>query len=579
MESGKVDFSPKRAGTRPLDWKEQQRKDTSANERLSVKQKARGSLLAAKRDGTLDRIASDMDSGKLDFSPKRAGTRPLAQKERRPQETSSDLTVKAKARGSLLAAKKDGTLERIANDMESGKVSLSQPQHTQQASSRPVAGNEKDSSSGQSVKAKAKSGLLAAKKDGTLERIANDMENGKADLSPKQAGSRPGDRRRQDSSSGQSVKAKAKSGLLAAKKDGTLERIANDMESSKVDLSAKQDAARKEVKAKARRSLLAAKQDGSLELIAADMEESAKKSVTGPGPGDWRNKELPPLNGTLPSPRGPRPPLNFRRPPTEEEVFSEASLKKLAQKQLEKSMHLAAMNTPSATNYPQPFGGMQNLKLEALSQEAQKSFMRAAVFEAEATLRQERQRWQIEAKVAKRQATLAEQLGQWYERKQKAEDENRAKEELRERQKSEKERLEQERWKKRNDELHLKVAEWAAEKGQREFEQSQAEEEAAKKEAERRKKREAQRQQQQKEALDQWYQKRAEEKLRAAEERRRSTDSEQKLEMQKSKGKLPYRVRGKKKGHKRRRPGGEKFSEEAEAPDNEQIIEEDLPNM
>jgi len=42
---------------------------------------------------------------------------------------------------------------------------------------------EEDSSDSQPLKAKAKLGLLAAKKDGTLERIANDMKSGKVDLS------------------------------------------------------------------------------------------------------------------------------------------------------------------------------------------------------------------------------------------------------------------------------------------------------------------------------------------------------------------------------------------------------------
>eukprot|EP00931_Biecheleriopsis_adriatica_P039108 TRINITY_DN22377_c0_g1_i1.p1 TRINITY_DN22377_c0_g1~~TRINITY_DN22377_c0_g1_i1.p1 ORF type:complete len:277 (-),score=71.38 TRINITY_DN22377_c0_g1_i1:68-898(-) len=77
----------------------------------------------------------------------------------------------------------------------------------------------------------------------------------------------------------QEVKAKAKEGLLAAKRDGSLERIAADMEAASAskgvtDLPAEAPVQLQDVKVKAKEGLLAAKRDGSLERIAADMEAS-----------------------------------------------------------------------------------------------------------------------------------------------------------------------------------------------------------------------------------------------------------------------------------------------------------------
>eukprot|EP00931_Biecheleriopsis_adriatica_P056746 TRINITY_DN3364_c0_g1_i3.p1 TRINITY_DN3364_c0_g1~~TRINITY_DN3364_c0_g1_i3.p1 ORF type:complete len:557 (+),score=102.39 TRINITY_DN3364_c0_g1_i3:38-1672(+) len=111
------------------------------------KEKARDGLLAAKRDGTLHRIAADMeqeDTGGL-------------------EEISSQPapTVEEKARDGLLAAKRDGTLHRIAADMEQEDTGV-----MEEISSQPAP----------TVKEKARDGLLAAKRDGTLHRIAADMK-------------------------------------------------------------------------------------------------------------------------------------------------------------------------------------------------------------------------------------------------------------------------------------------------------------------------------------------------------------------------------------------------------------------
>eukprot|EP00913_Durusdinium_trenchii_P025900 g24304.t1 len=134
------------------------------------------------------------------------------------------------------------------------------------------------------------------------------------------------------------------------------------------------------------------------------------------------------------SPRRPR----RARPPTEEErlpgghnssgplgevaeAFSEEALRKRAEKQVKRALQLTSMNIPSVSNYPRIFGGNAELRLDAMSTEAQNSFLRVARYEAETWMRQERQRWEIEMRTAKRQAKLLDRLTEWREKKDKAE--------------------------------------------------------------------------------------------------------------------------------------------------------------
>eukprot|EP00931_Biecheleriopsis_adriatica_P025994 TRINITY_DN1584_c0_g1_i2.p1 TRINITY_DN1584_c0_g1~~TRINITY_DN1584_c0_g1_i2.p1 ORF type:complete len:481 (-),score=153.88 TRINITY_DN1584_c0_g1_i2:31-1449(-) len=417
---------------------------------------------------------------------------------------------------------------------------------------------EKLSEPAPSVKEKARDGLLAAKRDGTLDRIAADMEESNA-----------GQNEEQPTAPAPTVQEKAREGLLAAQMDGTLERIVADMEQEEESAGSKNEKPEPAftVNDKAREGLLAAKRDGTLDRIAQDMEKgnsgrkeeqpeqatepalTAKEKAEAPA-------ELPPLSSRLNTPRKhASAPRTVPKPPSEEEVFSEAALRKRAEQKLEMSARLAAMNMPSVTNYPHPLGGgLKNMHWEGLSEEAQQSYMRVARYEAEDWVRKERQRVMIEAKIVKRQNMLNEQLAQWYERRAKVEEEEKLREEEREREKEKQERLKHERWMKRREELHHQVAEWAANKGQREYEKSQADEAAAKEAEEKRKKKEAKRRQEQKDRLEEWYQKRAEQKLIDAEKRRLQQEEEEKLQaatMRSSKGQAARRRRG----QRRRREG------------------------
>jgi len=196
--------------------------------------------------------------------------------------------------------------------------------------------------------------------------------------------------------------------------------------------------------------------------------------------------------------------LPMPKPPTEEEAFSEAALRKRAEQRLKHSMQLASMNIPSVTNYPKPFGGRIELSLDTLSAEAQRSFLRVARFEAEAWLRQQQQSCEAQARVAKRQERILGQIAEWRERKDKEEQEERRRVEELERQNEEREQKERERWRKRGEELRQCLADWAAEKSQQELERSQAAEKAQKEEEEKRRQKEQRYREKQRELLLEW---------------------------------------------------------------------------
>eukprot|EP00930_Biecheleria_cincta_P104597 TRINITY_DN9697_c0_g1_i3.p1 TRINITY_DN9697_c0_g1~~TRINITY_DN9697_c0_g1_i3.p1 ORF type:complete len:573 (-),score=156.74 TRINITY_DN9697_c0_g1_i3:107-1792(-) len=236
-----------------------------------------------------------------------------------------------------------------------------------------------------------------------------------------------------------------------------------------------------------------------------------------------QNGELPHLTGHLSTPRqntqGHTSFKAVRHLPDEEEIFSDAALRDRAQMVLERSTRLMAKNTPSVTDYPKQLGGEQHLRLESLASEAQESFLRVARYEAEAWLRQERQRQQWEIKTAKRQKHLSEQLAQWHEKKRQEEALEQQREEAREREKAEKQRQEIERWKNRDEELKLRLAEWATEREKQEQKQ-QAEIKAKREEEKQKMKREAAYRKRQKQQLEKWHQQKEEQRQRDEAERR-----------------------------------------------------------
>merc|ERR550534_2375293 len=75
-----------------------------------------------------------------------------------------------------------------------------------------------------------------------------------------------------------SVKAKAKKGLLEAKRNGELETIATEMERAETEMRQKADEL-KAIRVKAKKGLLDAKRKGELEKIADGMEKTSKNMV------------------------------------------------------------------------------------------------------------------------------------------------------------------------------------------------------------------------------------------------------------------------------------------------------------
>lgn len=158
-------------------------------------------------------------------------------------------------------------------------------------------------------------------------------------------------------------------------------------------------------------------------------------------------------------------PKRVRRLPNKEELFSDMALWERAEQAVEQSVRLTIANVPSVTNYPHPFGGgLQKLRLASMSKEAQQTFLRVARYDAEALLEEAKKRHQWDVKVARRHKQVSGKLGQWYEKKQQAEYLWQQHEEKFEREKAKKKRLEIERWKKRSEELHLKLADMTDER-------------------------------------------------------------------------------------------------------------------
>merc|ERR1719160_318726 len=120
-----------------------------------LKKKAAHGLIAAKRSGKLDELAQEMDA--IGAQEKKLEAEEAALKKRE-----ESLALRAKAKQGLLAAKKNGELDALAEEMD--------------AMAREKEALAKAKAEAQALKAKARDGLLKAKRDGQLEEIALGME-------------------------------------------------------------------------------------------------------------------------------------------------------------------------------------------------------------------------------------------------------------------------------------------------------------------------------------------------------------------------------------------------------------------
>lgn len=223
----------------------------TSTELHDLKTKARSGLLDAKRNGDLERLASEMEQKLLEKADEVAAIGDRARKEAEGSQNAvrseakavtDDLNaIKAKARQNLLKAKRDGDLERVADEME---AELQRKLEELNA-----------------IKKKARGSLLNAHKTGELNTLAAEMEAAQQEIQAQVTAMAE-------------IKQKARTNLLNAKKTGELEALAAGMdkilnEPVEIDMGA--------VKQKARKNLLDAKRNGELEAIANEMDDAAKK--------------------------------------------------------------------------------------------------------------------------------------------------------------------------------------------------------------------------------------------------------------------------------------------------------------
>lgn len=196
-------------------------------------------------------------------------------------------------------------------------------------------------------------------------------------------------------------------------------------------------------------------------------------------------------------------PRKVRRLPTDTELFSDRALWDRAEQAVDRSVGLTISNIPSVTNYPHPFGGgLKNFRLAGMSKDAQHTFLQVARYEAEAWLEEAKKRQEWEVKTAKRHKHFAGQLEQWYDKKKQAESLWQQHEEKCEREKARKKEQDMERWKKRSEELHQKLADMADERAAAELNGDADDKE--KLEAEKKKERDAIYHKNQKQKLEEW---------------------------------------------------------------------------
>eukprot|EP00746_Dinoflagellata_sp_MGD_P091587 gnl/MRDRNA2_/MRDRNA2_36290_c0_seq1.p1 gnl/MRDRNA2_/MRDRNA2_36290_c0~~gnl/MRDRNA2_/MRDRNA2_36290_c0_seq1.p1 ORF type:complete len:954 (-),score=267.69 gnl/MRDRNA2_/MRDRNA2_36290_c0_seq1:180-3041(-) len=217
----------------------------------NTKSKAKRGLLTGLRDGTLEKIASEMPpdldgaAGATEISELPVELDGAAKTTLQTDPISPSKDTKAKAKRGLLTGLRDGTLEKIASEMPpdvdvmADTAQLTAAQTDQGSSSEPVA-DVRNLGPSHETKAKAQRGLLAGLRDGSLERIASEMppdidvvtDTVPPTAAPTDQGScsaPTADTRNLGPS--HETKAKAQRGLLRGLRDGTLEKVASSMPS------------------------------------------------------------------------------------------------------------------------------------------------------------------------------------------------------------------------------------------------------------------------------------------------------------------------------------------------------------
>jgi hypothetical protein len=246
-----------------------------------LKKKARKNMIDGKRSGQLEVLATSMEGAHNEMITEIAVNVDLVQ---------AEISAKQKASKALLKAHKSGELESIAADMERKLAEMKN--HTEDGIFKGVSAEmpgayaldkavsdlkddtealQQKAKEYEQLKKKAKSALLGAHKSGELEQIANDMEAAQQEIAEKAARIKE-------------TKSKFSKNLIAAKRTGELEQVFNtfDETAQLADALAAETAAEVQqtneavgltnfaTRQKARASLLAAKRSGELELIAQD---------------------------------------------------------------------------------------------------------------------------------------------------------------------------------------------------------------------------------------------------------------------------------------------------------------------
>ncbi|OLQ10478.1 hypothetical protein AK812_SmicGene5795 [Symbiodinium microadriaticum] len=336
----------------------------AASAGAGVNAKARANLLSGLKDGSLDKLVSNMpDEGKT--STESSGTKAAAgaaagdtpdkgksnadsSASKEAAAASAGAGVNAKARANLLSGLKDGSLDKLVSNMpDEGKTSTESS--GTKAAAGAAAGDTPDkgksnadssaskeaaaASAGAGVNAKARANLLSGLKDGSLDKLVSNMpDEGKTSTESSgtkaAAGAAAGDtpdkgKSNADSSAskeaaaasaGAGVNAKARANLLSGLKDGSLDKLVSNMPDegktstessgtkaaagaaagdtpdkgkSNADSSASKEAAAASagagVNAKARANLLSGLKDGSLDKLVSNMPDEGKTSTESSG--------------------------------------------------------------------------------------------------------------------------------------------------------------------------------------------------------------------------------------------------------------------------------------------------------
>eukprot|EP00397_Hematodinium_sp_SG-2012_P005190 GEMP01005208.1.p1 GENE.GEMP01005208.1~~GEMP01005208.1.p1 ORF type:complete len:849 (+),score=259.77 GEMP01005208.1:57-2603(+) len=233
--------------------------EVSAQKFSATRKKAREQLLAAKRNGQLEKIARKMEDAKQAIEEKDY------QFARKKDEL---LVLKKKARMGIIEAKESGLLLQLAKEMEETATEIMKKEMlvsdlnaeakclSAKAISDKKAQDEREARINLEelsvIKAKAKKGIIDASRSGKLQLLADEMETeAKAEHMAE-------------------IKEKAKRGILESKRSGQLEELAGEMEAEAHAVHMA------EIKGKAKRGILESKRTGMLEELAGEMEAEAK---------------------------------------------------------------------------------------------------------------------------------------------------------------------------------------------------------------------------------------------------------------------------------------------------------------